>query len=85
MTASVRDRATILQTIRAWPRDEQLALAEEILRQADQAIGDGPVRREPQRPSWKELAGLAANGQEPPSDEQVEQWLDERRMEKYGR
>ncbi len=84
MTASTRDRETILQTIRAWPRDEQLALVQEILRQTDQPTGDESVRQAPQRPSWKELAGLAANGQEPPSDEQVKQWLDERRMEKYG-
>jgi hypothetical protein len=31
-----------------------------------------------------EALGLLANGQPPPTDEEVERMLDERRMEKYG-
>jgi hypothetical protein len=38
----------------------------------------------PQRPSWKQMAGLASNGQTPPSDDEVAQWLAEHRVEKYG-
>jgi len=39
----------------------------------------------PQRPSWRDLVGAAAlPGQEPPTDAQVAQWLEERREERYG-
>ena len=91
MASPTIDPDTILRTIRAWPPDEQLALAEAIARQATQArtqnAPSAPTEQPtlPQRPSWREMAGLAAvPGQEPPSDEQVQQWLDEHRMEKYG-
>ncbi len=93
MASPTLDRETILHTVQGWPPDEQLALAEAIARQATQAITrhaeasepERPAPAIPQRPSWREMAGLAAvPGQEPPTDEQVAQWLDEHRMEKYG-
>lgn len=93
MASSTLDRETILHTVQAWPPDEQLALAQEIARQATQAISQIAAQPEteqrtppaPQRPGWREMAGLAAvPGKEPPTDEEVAQWLDEHRMEKYG-
>ena len=67
----------ILQTIENWPIDEQVALARTILERA--AMGQ---RRTPQeqsaRSTWDALYGIASNGQEPPTDEQVAQWLEER-------
>lgn len=93
MTSPTLDRDTILHTVQAWPPDEQLALAQEIARQATQAIAqvaaqpepERPTPTIPQRPNWREMAGLAAvPGPESPTDEQVAQWLDEHRMEKYG-
>jgi hypothetical protein len=93
MASPTLDRETILHTVQAWPPDEQLALAQEIARQATQAISQIAAQSEteqptpiiPQRPSWREMADLAAvPGQEPPTDEQLAQWLDEHRMEKYG-
>ena len=43
---------------------------------------EAAVRQTPPAPwvSWRELAGIAlAPGHEPPTDEKVEQWPDERR------
>jgi hypothetical protein len=83
MTAPTLDRETILQAIRQWPSDDQVALAQQILRRASAYAA--PEAREPQRPTSRELAGLAAvPGKEPPTDEEVARWLDEHRMEKYG-
>lgn len=36
-----------------------------------------------QHSTWDALHGVAANSPEPPSDERVEQWLDERRMKEH--
>ncbi len=79
MATPTLDQDTILEAIQAWPIADQVTLAEAILQRVS-----AQRAKAPQRPSWREMAGLAANGQEAPSDEQVAQWLDEHRMEKYG-
>lgn len=88
MVTPTLDRDTLLQAVRDWPLDEQLRLAQMIL---ELAQGQRVAPTQPsdaqtlERPTWDALYGIASNGQEPPTDEQVEQWLDEHRMEKYGR
>lgn len=86
MAISEQERDAILDTIAAWPAEDQITLAREILQRAerhgvarDDRVGEGS----PQRSTWDALYGIAANGKEPPSDEKVEQWLDERRMKEY--
>lgn len=87
MTTSSLDPDTILRTIAAWPIEEQVRLARTILQRATAHIPASTERHQdqaPQRSTWEALYGIASNGQEPPTDEQVAQWLDEHRMEKYG-
>lgn len=80
MTTTELDKETILQAIASWPVEERLALARAIMERTGTE-----VTNQPQRPSWRALAGIAAvPGQAPPTDEEVEQMLDEHRMEKYG-
>jgi hypothetical protein len=63
-----------------------MALAQAILQRATARLAEAPTPPvAPQRPSWREMASLAAvPGQEPSSDDEVAQWLDEHRKEKYG-
>jgi hypothetical protein len=79
------DRDTILQVVATWQRDEQLALAEAILRHAIATTQPG-VRAEPlAEPDTYPLTGIfASEGQTPPDDATVARWLDEHKMEKYG-
>ncbi len=42
------------------------------------------VPSRPKRKTLKKALGLLATSQPAPSDAEVQQWLDERRMEKYG-
>jgi hypothetical protein len=66
----------MLETIRSWSPEEQRALVREIIEGlTSPAIGlTHPM-------SIYDLAGIALRpGQTPPSDAQVAQWLDERRM-----
>jgi hypothetical protein len=53
------DRETILRVVRAWPPDEQRALAGEILRHA----GVPPVEEPLAPPESATLAGFLATGQ----------------------
>lgn len=79
------DRDTILQIVATWQRDEQLALAEAILRHAITAT-QVVARAEPLvEPDTYRLTGIfAQEGQTPPDDATVARWLDEHKMEKYG-
>jgi hypothetical protein len=81
MATAERDHEAIEQAIAAWPVEEQIALARQILERASKPAPPQPTERS----TWEALYGIASTGQEPPSDEQVAQWLDERRMNKYGR
>jgi len=85
MATPALDRETILQAVRTWSPEEQMTLAREILQQT----GHVPLIDEPPEPpargSWLGLVGLLATDKPPPTDEEVAQWLDEHRMEKYGR
>ncbi len=78
---TVLDRETILRAVRAWPLDEQRALAREILRHAGAPLVEEPLTP----PNSAGLAGLLATDQTAPSDEEVAHWRDERRLKRYGR
>ncbi|WIG58949.1 MAG: hypothetical protein OJF49_001696 [Ktedonobacterales bacterium] len=78
----------ILDAFRDLSQDEQRAVAEEVVRTYVQSMHHTetmpPSPGQPGWVSWRDLAGLFSNGQEPPSDELVAQWLDEARIEKFG-
>lgn len=80
MATDALDRETILKAIDTWNVVDQMTLAQSILQRATERLTQAP-----QRPTWREMAGIASNGKEPPTDEQVAEWLDEHKMEKYGR
>ena len=74
MAIPTSDREAILKAIEAWPLEDQVALAQMILQRS--TAHRAPGAKTPQRPSWRQMAGIASNGQTPPSDEEVAQWLD---------
>lgn len=73
MASPTLDRDTILQAIRSWPHEEQLALAREIAR----LVGD--ASNAPAHAAFEDARGLLATpGQPAPTDEEIEQWRAER-------
>ena len=84
MAATPLDRKDILHAIEAWPVEDQVALARIILERT--ASGQPETSLEKlDRSTWDALHGIASGGEEPPTDEQVAQWLDEHKMDKYSR
>lgn len=79
MAVPLSDREAIFRAIETWPREDQVALARMNLHRSTMHTVTTP-----QRPSWRQMAGMLSNGQTPPSDAEVAQWLDEHRSEKYG-
>jgi hypothetical protein len=70
----------VLNIVRQWPILEQMALVQDLLKTLT-------ARLEPARRPGNTLSralGLLATDQPAPTDEEIEQWLDEHRVEKYG-
>jgi hypothetical protein len=78
-TLTPLDRATILRTVRAWPDDEQLRLIQDVLDMIRTAR-----TMMPRHATLAEARGLLKADRPPPTDVEVQQWLDDRRIERYG-
>jgi hypothetical protein len=71
---------TVVNTVSQWPPDRRFVLVQDILSTLAPKVS-------PPRPRCKTLEkalGLLATTQPAPSDAEIKQWLDERRMERYG-
>ena len=79
------DLAHVLDVVKTWPADMQLALARTILETIEKSPSSpdkgGARRGKP----VEALIGIGAGGGPPPTDEEVRNWIAEHRMEKYGR
>lgn len=83
MTITPSERDAVLHAIESWPIEDQVTLARAILQRATDETQQQP-QSEPIRSTWDALYGIASDGQQAPSDEQVAQWLDEHKIAKYG-
>ncbi len=71
---------TILQIVTHWPPSQRFDLVQEVLK----TLAPAPEATRPRHKSLDKMLGILATDQPAPSDAEVEQWLDEARMEKYG-
>jgi hypothetical protein len=71
------DYETILALVHSWPATQRFSLAQDVL------VTLVPTERTP-RPTLQHARGLLATDHAPPTDEQVAEWLDERRSERYS-
>ena len=70
----------IWREVSVWPPEERLALARRLLQSLQQELV--PVTKERQE-ALQQLIGIWKTDH-PPNDEQVEQFLEQERMKKYG-
>ncbi len=71
---------TTLNNIRQWTIAQRFALLQDVLK---------TLTPEPEKPRVRERTlehalRIVPLDREPPTDDEVKQWLDEHRMEKYG-
>lgn len=88
MSAPPLDHDAILRAVRQWPKDEQIASAREQLRANEHERDEQPPltsKAKLRQESFQRLIGILATAQPAPSDEEIERWREERRMETYGR
>ena len=70
---------SVLSLVRQWPTSQQMALVEDVLKTISPRV-ESPGNRQK---TLSKALGMLATTQPAPTDEDVERWLDERRMEKY--
>jgi hypothetical protein len=79
MNVSAEAYETIRRTVLQWPAEMRFALLRDLIYTL------APADKRPEGVGTLSMArGLLRANVPPPSDEQVEQWLGERRQEKYG-
>jgi hypothetical protein len=70
----------VLQMIRQWPPNRRFALVRDVIN----TLATDVFPSRPRRKTLKKALGLLATSRPTPSDAEIQQWLDERRMEKYS-
>ena len=69
---------TVIEIIRGWPPASRFSLVQDVLKTpAPEAEGSRSKRN-----TSEKALGLLATNQPAPSDAEIQQWLDEHRMEK---
>ena len=72
---------TVLLKVRRWPPDQRVALIQDVLGTLVPQPDQTPSSR---RNTLSRALGLLATNNTTPTDEEVEKWLAEHRVEKYG-
>ncbi len=74
------DYEAVLATVSEWPTETRLLLLQDVLKTLMPRSPDSRT----QRTTVDKAVGLLKQAGRAPSDQEVRQWLDEHRMEKYG-
>jgi hypothetical protein len=72
--------AKVMDIVHHWPIERRLALMQDVLESMSTEISRKPRKRK----TLHKALGLLATNAPPPTDEDIQQMLDEYRMEKYG-
>jgi hypothetical protein len=79
-TTKANSYDNVLQMVRQWPPNRRFALVRDVIN----TLATDVFPSRPRRNTLKKALGLLATSRPAPSDAEIQQWLDERRMEKYG-
>src|SRR5262245_38872808 len=80
-TAHTADYDRVLKIIQNWPAARRLTLVQAVLKTLAPA---DVTERPPHAHTLEQARGLLATNRPAPTDEEIAQWLDERRTERYG-
>ena len=79
-TLATTSYQTVLNAVRQWSPDRRFALVQDVLNTLSPEVAYPRPRCE----TLEKALGLPATGPPAPSGAEIQQWLDEHRMEKYG-
>lgn len=82
MTAIIdAEVAEVLKQVEHWPDSQRRTLAHELLRGERRRHME---QRPPRQIPLQQIRGMLKTDIEPPTDEQIKQWIEEERLKKYG-
>ena len=70
----------VVRSLRDWPAEERWRLIQDLIQTLRPVDSSTPRSQN----TLSRARGLLKSDRPPPSDEEVTQWLDEARLEKYG-
>ncbi len=79
-TIKTENYDNVLQTVRQWPPNRRFALVRDVIN----TLATEAFPSQSKRKTLKKALGLLATSRPAPSDAEIQQWLDEHRLEKYG-
>jgi hypothetical protein len=79
-TLKTENYDSVLQTVRQWPPNRRFALVRDVIN----TLATEMIPSRSKRKTLKKALGLVATSGPAPSDAEIQQWLDEHRLEKYG-
>jgi hypothetical protein len=77
--------ADIVRRVQNWPASLRVVLARRILETLESPAVEQPPPKLPRGPSAAEIAAMFKTDKPAPDDATVKQWIEEHRMEKYGK
>jgi hypothetical protein len=84
-TTEVAEIAEVVARVRSWPAAMRVALARRILETLESPPVEQPAPQRPRGPTSAEIAAMFKTDKPAPDDATVKRWIDEYRMEKYGK
>lgn len=79
-TTTYHTYEAVLDVVRTWPPEKRFLLIQDVIKTLEPTFRAGGARQ----PTAEKALGLLATEQPAPSDTEVQQWLEEHRMEEYG-
>ncbi len=73
----------LLETVSKWPAEWKVAFVRDVLSTLAPASREKPPMYGGE-PIWKKARGFLKTDRPAPSDDEIENWLHEHKMEKYG-
>ena len=81
MSTNVATFEEIVETVQHWPASQRFSLAQILFQSLEPELKQVEHRK---KNTLSKALGLLETSTQAPTDDQVEEWLDERRVEKYG-
>ena len=79
------DYEKVLKMVRNWPPTQRFALVQDVLTTlASDLEGPNSTVSFAERNTLQDALGLLSTDEPPPSDYDIQQWLNERRQKRYG-
>jgi hypothetical protein len=73
--------SSVIKTVSTWPLEDRITLAQDLLG----TLKSDVAQRRTSKNTADQALGIAKGSGPAPTDGEVKQWIDEHRMEKYGR